>query len=220
MYTLHIGDKAYSSWSLRGWLLLRAFGLPFEERLHRMYDPAFAAYAAAHPARRSVPALSWTENGRAVDVWDTLAMAETLAERHPDAGLWPIAADARAAARVAAAQMHAGFGALRAEFPMNLHRCSPLAPSDAVRGDLKRLSALWAWARAGWGGTGPWLFGADFTAADAFFAPVAFRIHGYELPVDDADRAYVDALRQHPAVAEWTAAALDDPRRIALYDRP
>ena len=218
MYMLHIGDKPYSSWSLRGWLLLRAFGLPFEERLHRMYDPEFDAYRASHPARRSVPALEWVEDGATRMVWDTMAIAETLAERHPDAGHWPADAAARAAARICAAQMHAGFTALRSAAPMNTRRDRPLAVSDAMRDDLDRLQALWAWARGSHGADGPWLFGARFSAADAFFAPVAFRVIPYHLPLDGPGRAYVEALRDHPAVREWTDAAAADPRVIDHYE--
>jgi len=218
MYTLHIGDKPYSSWSLRGWLLLRAFDLPFEERLHRMHDPAFDAYRASHPARRSVPALEWVEDGATRMVWDTLAIAETLAERHPAAGHWPADPAARAAARVCAAQMHAGFTALRSAAPMNTRRDRALAVSDTVRADLDRLQALWAWAKDGYGAGGPWLFGAAFTAADAFFAPVAFRAIPYHLPLAPAGRAYVAALRDHPAVRAWTDAAAADPRVIDCYE--
>jgi glutathione S-transferase len=218
-YILHIGDKPYSSWSLRGWLLLRAFGLPFEERLHRMYEPEFDAYRAAQSPARSVPALEFTEGAARVRLWDTLAITETLAERHPDAGHWPKAPAARAAARALVAEMHSGFPALRSVAPMNTRREGPaLAINDAARADLDRLGTLWDWARAVGGGRGPFLFGADFTAAEAFFAPIAFRVHGYRLPVGDGARAYLDAIRAHEAVAAWAADALADPRRIDRYE--
>jgi glutathione S-transferase len=218
-YVLHIADKPYSSWSLRGWLMLRAFGLPFEERLHRLYDPAFDAFTAAHAPARSVPALAFEDGGAPVLLWDSLAIAETLAERHPQAGHWPAAPAARAAARALAAEMHSGFAALRSAAPMNTRREGrPIAVSDAVRADLDRLCALWAWARGRWGAGGPFLFGAAFTAADAFFAPVAFRVAGYALPVTAEAAAYLAALRAHPAVAEWVADAAADPRRIERYD--
>jgi glutathione S-transferase len=216
-YVLHIGDTPYSSWSLRGWLLLHAFGLPFETRLHRMYDPAFDAYRAAQAPARTVPLLDWGESGRTARVWDSLAIAETLAERHPEAGHWPAAPESRGAARSMAAEMHAGFAALRQAAPMNVRRDGPaLAPSDAVRADLARLCALWGWALDRFGG--PWLSGADFCAADAFYAPVAFRIRGYRLPVAGAAEAYAQRLLDHPSVAAWEAQARADPRRIPFYE--
>jgi glutathione S-transferase len=216
-YVLHIGDPAYSSWSLRGWLLLRAFGIPFETRLHRMYDPAFDAYQAAEAPARTVPMLEWTEGGRRARVWDSLAIAETLAERHPDAGLWPADPTARAAARTLAAEMHAGFAALRAAAPMNTRRTPrPIAVGEPVAKDLSRLAEIWTWALDHFGG--PWLGGARFCAADAFYAPVAFRIAGYALPVAPAARRYADALLDHAAVAEWRAMAAADPRFIGRYE--
>ena len=221
-YVLHIADTAYSSWSLRGWLALRAFGLPFEHRLHRLYEPDMDAFRAAHPPARTVPALGWREGGEEVLVWDSLALVETLAERHPDAGHWPRAAGARAAARALAAEMHAGFRDLRVAAPMNLHRRGRPAQAPLTEGvcaDLARLEALWDWARGHWGAGGPYLFGAAFTAADAFFAPVAWRITGYALPVGPAARAYAEALQAHPAAAAWAAMATADPRRIDRYER-
>jgi glutathione S-transferase len=218
-YVLHIADKAYSSWSLRGWLLLRAFGIPFEERLHRLYEPGFAAFRSAYAPARSVPALEFGEGRERALLWDSLAIAETLAERHPDAGHWPKGAPARAAARALAAEMHAGFAALRAAAPMNTRRDHrPIELSREVRDDLARLETLWCWARARWGTGGPYLFGAQFTAADAFFAPVAFRVSAYALPVSDESAAYLAALRAHPAVAQWVADAAADPRRIERYE--
>jgi glutathione S-transferase len=216
-YTLHIGDKAYSSWSLRGYLMLRAFGIPFEEKLHPLDDPAFDAFKAAEAPARTVPTLVWSEGGRTFRVWDSLAIAETLAERHPEAGHWPSEPAARVAARTIAAEMHSGFAALRREAPMNTRRqpkARPMPPEALA--DLARIEALWAWARSH-GGAGPFLFGA-FSAADAFYAPIAWRITGYALPVSDASAAYVRALLGHPAMMEWTAAAAADPRRIAKYE--
>lgn len=216
-YTLHIGDKAYSSWSLRGWLLLRAFGLPVTERLHHMDAPAFDAFKAEVAPSRTVPTLEWHEGGRTVRVWDSLAIAETLAERHPAAGHWPSDPAARATARSISAEMHSGFAALRREAPMNTRRvpkAKALTPEAAA--DLARIEALWAYAR-NLGGNGPFLFGA-FSAADAFYAPIAWRITGYALPVGPDAAAYVSALLDHPAMREWTEAAAADPRLIAKYE--
>lgn len=219
MYRIVIGDKAYSSWSLRGWLMLAAFDLPFEEELVRMYDPGFAAMLAARAPARTVPILEWQEGGATRRVWDTMAIAETLAERHPQAGHWPSDPAHRAVARVVTATMHAGFAALRGAAPMNIHRGGrPLvAVPEAVAADLAALDRLWGWA---WEQTGgPWLGGARFGAADAMFAPVALRLTGYGLGSAVA-RGFADRLIAHPAVAAWIVAAEADPRRIAEYDLP
>jgi glutathione S-transferase len=218
-YVLHIADKAYSSWSLRGWLLLKAFGIPFEERLHRLYEPGMEAFRHAYAPARTLPALEFGEGRERALMWDSLAIAETLAERHPEAGHWPRGVAARAAARALAAEMHAGFAALRSAAPMNTRREGRrIDVAPAVEADLARLEELWRWTRERWGGGGPFLFGAQFTAADAFFAPVAFRVSGYALPVSTVSSAYLAALRAHPAVAHWVADAAADPRHIERYD--
>jgi glutathione S-transferase len=219
VYVLHIGERNYSSWSFRGWMLTAGFGLGVETRLHPMDDPAFAAYAAAHAPARTVPTLEWTEGGATRRVWDSLAIAETVAERHPEAGVWPAEAEARAAARSLAAEMHAGFAALRSGAPMNVARDRPpLAPTPAMRADLDRLAALWDWARGRFGAGGPWLFGARFCAADAFFAPIVHRVRPYGLPVPDAAQAYLDTLAAHPAAMAWETAARAETRRLPKYE--
>ena len=168
-YTLFIQDRAYSSWSLRGHLLLAAFDIPFATRHEFWRSPEYDALRAEIAPARTVPAL----RGDDMFVWDSLAVAETLAERHP--GFWPADPAARAAARSLVAEMHSGFGALRADCPMNLRRrWAGFTPSDAVLADVARITALWAWARENFGGEGPYLFGA-FSVADAFFTPVASR---------------------------------------------
>jgi glutathione S-transferase len=148
-----------------------------------------------------------------------MAIAETLAERHPEAGLWPEDPEARALARWLAADMHAGFTALRSTCPMQLLRVyEGFVPSDAVRAELTRLEALWALARARFGAGGPWLFGR-YTLADAFYAPVAARIAGYDLPVSDAERAYVATHLADPAFRAWRAEGLSvtyDPEPYAM----
>ena len=217
MYRITIGDKAYSSWSLRGWLLLAAFDLPFEERLVRMYDPEFDAMQAANAPARTVPQIEWDEDGRTRRVWDTLAIAETLAERHPQAGIWPADPHHRAIARTLAAEMHSGFGALRDACPMNIHRApAPLkAPPEGVAADVARLGEIWRWALTETGG--PWLGGPQFSAADAFFAPVALRLQGYALSAPGTDD-YARKLLEHPAVTDWIKLAKSDTRRLAHYD--
>ena len=213
MYTLYHGDTAYSSWSLRGWLLLDAFGIAFTARSAHMRTPEFEALRAEMAPSRLVPALAIEEDGQRLVVWDSLAMAETLAERHPAAGIWPADPALRATARSLAAEMHSGLTALRGACPMNFyHAYAGFEVTPEVQADLDRLAELWAHARAMTGqgaGRDPWLFGA-FSAADAFFAPVASRIHTYDLKMGEADAAYARALLAHPSVARWRAMALAD----------
>jgi glutathione S-transferase len=215
-YHLAIGDRAYSSWSLRGWLLFDAFSIPVQVRRAQMYGPEFPALLAEFPPARTVPVMR-TPDGAVVP--ETLAMAEELASRHPDAGIWPAAPRARAVARFLAAEMHAGFVALRGHCPMNLRvsysRCDP---TEAVLADLARLDVLWAWARGETGSPSPWLCGG-YSAADAFFAPVAARIAGYGLPVSDAQAAYVAAHLAHPSFLRWRGLALTDGPDQPLYAR-
>jgi glutathione S-transferase len=218
-YVLAIGDRAYSSWSLRGWLPFAKFAIPVTLRLCRLYTADFAATLAADfvPAR-TVPALRVDEPQGGGTVWDSLAIAETLAERHPDLPLWPEPPAARAMARALAAEMHAGFVALRSACPMNLRRSyAGFAPDAAVRADLARIEALWAAARSAHGAAGPWLCGA-YSLADVSFAPVAARVATYGLPVGPAAMAYVEAHLADPAFRAWRAEGLADPVVQATYD--
>ena len=217
MYRIYTGDKAYSSWSMRGWLLLAGFGLPFEDRPVPMYAPAFDAYRKAKAPARTVPLLEWDEGDATHRVWDTLAIAETLAERHPETGIWPEDARHRATARCLAAEMHSGFQALRAACPMNVHRePAPLRElPEAVGADAARVRQLWAWALTATGG--PWLGGPRFSAADAFYAPVALRFQEYALPADGVEH-YLERILAQPAVVRWVAEAKADPRRLSRYD--
>tara|TARA_R110002124_G_scaffold186786_2_gene354251 strand:- start:1038 stop:1907 length:870 start_codon:yes stop_codon:yes gene_type:complete len=215
-YALCIADRAYSSWSLRGWLLLEAFGLEFRQTRTRLYEPGFAQTLDQwHPAR-TVPALRLPDG---IVIADSLAIAEELASRHPEAGHWPKDPKARAIARALSAEMHSAFTALRGACPMNLrvsYRDS--APSLAVLDDLARLEALWDWARAESGGTTEWLCGA-YGAVDAFFAPVAARIAGYNLPVSAPAQAYVYAHLAQPDFRRWRAMSLVDGPDQPFYDR-
>ncbi len=196
MWELLIGDRIYSSWSLRGWLLFEAFGTPVKVVQAPMYSEALATHLAEFGSGSGlVPQIR--RDG--VVVWDTLAMAETLAEEVP--GMWPMAAADRARARAMVAEMHSGFTALRGACPMNMrHVYEGFVPDDAVRRDLDRIEALWSGARG-------WLFG-DYTVADAFFAPVAMRIAGYGLEVGPEAQAYVARHLEHPAVRRWRAMGL------------
>jgi glutathione S-transferase len=203
-YHLIIGDYAYSSWSLRGWLLLERFGLTFRETLLDFSGRDVERQLRTYRPARTVPTLI-TPEGAIVS--DSLAIAEELASRHPDAGLWPKQPLHRATARTLAAEMHAGFTALRSACPMATRVAySDFEPSDAVRADLARIEEIWAHARA-MAGDGPWLFGA-YTAADAFFAPVAARIATYGLRVGPDAQAYVEAHLADPAFRRFRAMGL------------
>ena len=216
-YDLCIGDRGYSSWSLRGWLLFEAFGLKPRLTVTRFYEPGFAQTLTAWFPARTVPAVRFPEG---VVVADSLAIAEELATRHPEAGHWPRDPKARAIARALSAEMHAGFVALRSHCPMNLRLSyTDCQPPQAVLDDLARLQALWVWARAETGASGPWLCG-DYSAADVFFAPVAARIAGYNLPVSDPAMAYVQAHLAHPAFRRWRAMGRVDGADQPFYDRP
>ncbi len=214
-YTLAIGDRAYSSWSLRGWLLFDAFGLPVRTRSARLYTDEVAALLADFAPARTVPC------ARAPDgtlILESLGIAEELASRHPEAGLLPADPKARAVARSVMAEMHAGFRALRDYCPMNLRvSYTDCAPPEDVLADLARLETLWAWAREA-AGDGPWLFGA-YSAADVFYAPVATRIATYNLPVSDAAAAYVAAHLAHPSFRRWRAMGQVDGADQDFYRR-
>ena len=206
MYILHIGNKNYSSWSLRPWVLMRTLDIPFEERLTPFpAGPSFDFYRAFSPNGR-VPCLvddGWT-------VWDSLGIVEYLAERHQ--GVWPADARARAWARSAAAEMHSSFTALRNDCPMSCGVRVALAPmSDALRHDIFRLGDLWNDGLSRFGG--PFLAGDRFTAVDAFFAPVAFRAQSFGLVFEGAAASYPKRLLDLPAMREWYAAGLAETWR-------
>jgi glutathione S-transferase len=212
---LLIGNKNYSSWSMRPWVLMRGLALPFEERRLRLaFGPGSAMHAALEALARASGRLPMRVPVLVLDdgfvVWDTLAIVETLHELFPAAGVWPAGAHERARARSLCAEMHAGFGALRQHCPMNIEAdlaeagARVWAAQPAVRQDVARLEQAWGDALAASGG--PWLFG-DFGAADAFFAPVCMRVRTYALPVAGDARAYLDRLAAAPAVQQWVAEA-------------
>jgi glutathione S-transferase len=209
---LLIGNKNYSSWSMRPWVMLTQFEIPFEEVLARFDsfapDSRFKTTVAALSPAGKVPILV-EDDGFAV--WDTLAIAEYVAEKYPDHALWPRDARRRARARSVCAEMHSGFGALRNTFGMNIEAALPevgarvLAEDAAVRADLARMISLWQDALAGSGG--PFLFG-DYSIADAYFAPVVMRIRTYALPVPADLAAYIDRAVAAKGTAAWIADAL------------
>lgn len=215
-YDLYIADRMFSSWSLRGWLMLEKFSLPHRIHMVGLYTGNMAADMAHLAPARLVPALRTPEG---TVVGESLAIAETLAERHPQAGLWPADPAARATARWLAAEMTAGFGALRADCPMQLGQIyEGFAPAQAVLDDLARIETLFAHARAVSGAAEGWLFGA-YSLADVFYTPVAARIVGYGLPVSQETLAYCRALLSDPAFLRWQALAQEvayDPEPYAL----
>ncbi|MQQ09740.1 glutathione S-transferase [Epibacterium sp. SM1979] len=215
MYELFIGDRLFSSWSMRGWLMLRKFDLPHQVHMIGLYSGTMAADMEPLAPAKLVPTL---RTSAGVVVGESLAMAETLAEENPDAGLWPTDPAARATARWLCAEMVGGFSALRGECPMQLrHVWQGFSVSDAVQKDLDRLATLWAHARRFSDGKGPGLFGS-YSLADVFYTPVAARIIGYGLPVSDEDRAYCLTLLSDPAVKDWRAEALKTTYDPMPYD--
>ncbi len=203
-YDLFIGDRMFSSWSMRGWLMFEKFGIPCKTHMVGLYSGTMARDMADLAPARLVPALR-TPDG--IVIGESVAIGETLAERHPGAGHWPARAADRATARWLCAEMASGFAALRADCPMQLMHCyRGFAPSSAVLSDVKRIETLWSHARTVSGCDSGWLFG-DYSLADVFFVPVAARIIGYGLPVSDGALAYCHALLADPSVQAWRASA-------------
>jgi glutathione S-transferase len=211
---LYIGNKNYSSWSMRSWVLMRHFGIAFDEVMVRFdriegQSDFKQRIAVVSPAGR-VPVLV-LDDGQAV--WDTMAIAETLAERYPQHALWPREPGARARARSLCAEMHAGFAALRTHFPMNIEAALPdvgprvLAEQPDTRADLDRIVQMWSRQLGASGG--PFLFG-DFGIADATYAPVCSRIRTYGLPVPDDVAGYIAGVIRSPGVAAWMHEALGE----------
>jgi glutathione S-transferase len=207
-YTLIVGDKNFSSWSLRPWIAMKHFGIPFAEERIRLRQPESRAAILCHSPSGKVPALK--TNG--LVVCDSLAILEYLAERHPELHMWPQAAEARAVARSISAEMHSGFAALRDEMSMELLAKFPTPPiGDELARDISRIVAVWGGTRARHGAGGPFLFGA-FSNADAMYAPVAtrFRTYGVDLAAfgdDGKAAAYAETILASPAMAAWTEGA-------------
>jgi len=199
---LVIADKNYSSWSMRPWVLLTHFDIPFDETLIELDEPGTKAAILAHSASGKVPCLV-TDDGLAV--WDSLAIAETIAELYPQHAVWPRDAKARARARSVSAEMHSGFGALRNAMPMNIRASKPGAGAtpDALA-DISRIDEIWRDCLAACGG--PFLFG-EFSAADAMYAPVVMRFNSYRPGLSDEASAYAERVSALPAVAAWIDAA-------------
>jgi glutathione S-transferase len=210
-YTLITANRNYSSWSLRPWLLMKALGIAFEERFEPFAKPDnYEDFRAFSPSGQ-VPVL--IDGDRTI--WDSFGIVLYLAERHP--GVWPKDEAARAWAICATAEMHGGFGALRNDCTMNVGvRVAPNPPSPALARQIARLGELWAEGLSRFGG--PWLAGKDFSAVDAFYAPVAFRVRTYGLDVGAAGAAWVARILDHPAMLDWEKVALTESWREAAHE--
>jgi len=216
MYRLVIGNKNYSSWSLRAWLVLKVADIPFDETVIPLDRPETAAEIAQYSRAGRVPILIDGD----LSVWESLAIVEYLAEQCPEAAIWPDNARARAMARAVSSEMHAGFASLRSALHMNVRRPARPHPDGiaaAVAADIARVCEIWRAVRAEFGTGGPFLFGR-FSAADAMFAPVAMRFRTYAIDVGPAERAYMDSVLALPAFAEWRSAAAAEPWTIAAEE--
>lgn len=210
-YTLYIGSKNISSWSLRPWLAMRTAKLAFGEVLIPLRKPESKAQIKAHSPSAKVPALGIEEGGVIRTVWDSLAICETLAERHPEARLWPEDSTARAEARSIVAEMHSGFPDLRRVLPMDLAARYPTPPlDDAVQAQIARIVDLWQSVLHRYGKSSGSLFG-HFTIADAFYAPVATRFETYGVHLPPVAQAYTQRILAIPAMREWEESARAEP---------
>ncbi len=215
---LIIGNKAYSSWSLRPWIAMKAHGLAFRETVINLGDADVKAKILAVSPGGKVPVLHHGD----ITVWESLAILEYLADAFYDRHWWPTDPHARAMARAISAEMHAGFSALRANMTMNVRRSIPNRVRAAgVDADIARVTTIWRACRERFGSApksgGPFLFGA-FSNADAMFAPVVTRFKTYAVELDDISRAYSAAMLEHPAMKEWYAAAAVEPWVIEKYE--
>lgn len=217
MLKLFIGNKTYSSWSLRGWLAVRQSGLPHEEVVVPLYNEEWDKRREGDefaPSSGKVPIL-WDGD---IVVWDSLAIIEYLNERSGSGKFWPADEGARAMARSMAAEMHSGFAALRRKHSMNVRQIHPpKAPDEDVKADIERIMELWAQARARYGGEGSFLFG-DFGAADIMYAPVVTRLITYSLPVAQFAIPYMQAVITHPFMQDWIAAAQEEDWVIEKFE--
>lgn len=206
-FKIVLGNKNYSSWSLRGWLALKRCGVAFDEEVVPLYQDDWRARLLAVSPAGKVPVL--LHDGRII--WDSLAIVEYLAELFPDAGLWPSDLAARTRARALAAEMHAGFVALREDMPMNFRGdIQPARRGPTVEADIARIVGIWQDCRARHGDGGAFLFGG-FSAADVFYAPVAQRFAAYDVSLPPIAADYRDAVLATPEIAEWRRAALAEP---------
>ena len=215
---LIIGNKNYSSWSMRGWLACKQSGISFQEETVSLYDSRWDKRKTQKdlmPSNGKVPIL-WDQD---IVVWDSLAIIDWLAEKVGSDRFWPRDISANAMARSLCAEMHAGFQALRSECPMNIKRNYPdFVPSEATKQDALRIVALWAEARSRFGGNGPYLFGT-FSATDIMYAPIVSRFQTYAFILPGFAAAYCDTILQHSWIEEWVAAAQNEKWVIKRFER-
>lgn len=215
-YTLYIGNKRYSSWSMRPWVLLKALDIPFDEKLNLFKpgerQPDFLAFSPSG----KVPCLVDGAGG-SITIWDSLAILEYVAEKYP--AVWPKDASARAFARCAAAEMHSGFGTIRDECSMNVALRIDMGEtlSEGLQRDIARFNTLFKEGLEKHGG--PWLAGKDFTAVDAFFAPIASRVKTFGLKLDGPAAEYIERLYEHPAVQAWIQEGIEETAREPDHER-
>jgi glutathione S-transferase len=209
--TLYVGNRNYSSWSLRGSLLVRQSGIDCAEVVLPLDTEAGMAKIAEVSPTRRVPVLYFQD----LVIWDSLAIAEFLHEREPHAGLWPIAIDARARARSVSAEMHSGFGALRSQLPLDVRARHTVPVTAALRDDVARIETIWNECRAKFGRGGDYLFGA-WCAADAMFAPIVSRFRTYGITVGAVAQRYAEAVWRWPAMASLVAEAQAEPWSLDL----
>ena len=204
--TLVIGNQNYSSWSLRPWLFLAHHNIPFDCRKVKLFTDSMERELAPYFSDNRVPVLLEGE----LEVWDSLAILEYLAERHPEKQGWPVDSAARAMARAVSAEMHSGLFGLRSELPMNCRRRFPgFTPGPEAQRDIERVQAVWRLCRERYGMEGPWLFG-QFSVADCMYAPVVMRLLSYEIPLDSTGEAYCRTLFQDAVMQQWIRAAEDE----------
>ena len=208
--TIYLGNKNYSSWSLRPWLSLKQTGVAFDEEVIPLSEPTTRSTILRYSPSGKVPALKHNE----LTVWDGLAICEYLAETFSEAKLWPADKAARAVARSVCAEMHSSFAALREHLPMNMRSSFPnRGVTPEVQADINRITAIWRDCRKRFGEGGPFLFGS-FTNADAMYAPVVSRFRTYKIELDEAAQEYTDAVWALPALQEWLTAAKNEPMII------
>jgi glutathione S-transferase len=208
--TIYLGNRNYSSWSLRPWLALKQTGAAFDEEVIPLGEPTTRSTVLRVSPSGRVPALKHNE----LTVWDSLAICEYLAETFPEAKLWPDDKAARAVARAVSTEMHSGFAALRDHLPMNMRSSFPnRGVTPEVQADINRITAIWRDCRKRFGADGAFLFGG-FTIADAMYAPVVSRFRTYKIELEEEAQAYTDAVWALPALQEWLTAAKNEPMII------
>lgn len=213
-YTLIIGNKNYSSWSLRPWFWMKQSGIEFKEKRIELYTEKTTQHLAAYFSNYKVPVLQDDD----LIIWDSLAILEYLAEQHPDIHSWPVERRARAAARSVSAEMHSSFTALRSELPMNCRkRIENFNISPAVQKDVDRIKSIWRSCRDQYGHDGPWLFG-DFSIADAMYAPVVLRFIGYNVPLNDLELEYVQTVAQNSHIIDWIDSGMREMEVIEAFE--